>query len=54
MKPDCIFFDGCSFPTRLCDDDCYSYEKEGRHPFEDDDNQADYLRDMEIEMGVEE
>jgi hypothetical protein len=54
MMKDCIFYSGCHLPTRLCTDDCYKYTVEDKHPFEDDDNQADYLRDMEIEMGVEE
>lgn len=49
MKEDCIFYDGCYLPTRLCDNDCDRYEVEGKHPFEDNDNQADYLRDMDIE-----
>jgi hypothetical protein len=47
MMTDCIFYDGCHLPTRFCNDDCGKYDKGGKHPFEDEHNNADYLRDME-------
>jgi hypothetical protein len=46
MMKDCIFYDGCHLPTRFCNDDCGKYDKGGKHPFADEHNQADYLRDM--------
>jgi hypothetical protein len=50
MRPDCLKFNWCHIPIRLCDDDCSDLDlpEEGRHPLEDD-GQADYLRDMDIE-----
>jgi hypothetical protein len=45
MRPDCLKYDNCSIPIRLCDDDCPDLvtAEEGKHPFEDEADRADYL-----------
>lgn len=49
MRPDCLKYDNCSIPIRLCDDDCSDLVtvEEGKHPFEDAGDRADYLYEME-------
>lgn len=51
MRPDCLKYDNCSIPIRLCDDDCSDLVTvdEDKHPFENEGEQADYLRDRMIE-----
>ena len=51
MRPDCLKYNNCLIPIRLCDDDCPDLVtvEEGKHPFEDDSEQADSLRDRMIE-----
>ena len=53
MRPDCLKYDNCSIPIRLCDDDCFDLVTvdEDKHPFENEGEQADYLRDRMIEGG---
>ena len=48
MRPDCLKYDNCSIPIRLCDDDCPDLVtvEEGTHPFEEEDR-GDYLLEVE-------
>ncbi len=53
MRPDCLKYDNCSIPIRLCDDDCsdlVTVDDDRPHPLDDSD-QADYLRDMARDKG---
>lgn len=45
MRSDCLKYDNCSIPIRLCDDDCPDLVtvEEGINPFEDEADRADYL-----------
>jgi hypothetical protein len=49
MRPDCLKYDNCSIPIRLCDDDCSDLltVEEVKHPFEDEGEQGDYLLERE-------
>lgn len=42
MRPDCLKYDHCLIPRKLCDDDCLDLVtvEEGKHPFEDDEDRG--------------
>lgn len=50
MKTDCIFYDDCYLPPRLCTDDCGDYEPEGTNPFQEEEDRGceklHFMQDM--------
>ncbi len=42
MRPDCLKYDNCLIPIRLCDDDCSDLVTvdEGKHPFEEKEDRG--------------
>ncbi len=56
MRPDCLKYDTCSIPIRLCDEDCPDLvtADEGKHPFEDEADRGDYLLEMERDKQLSE
>ncbi|MCK5609991.1 hypothetical protein KAR91_49415 [Candidatus Pacearchaeota archaeon] len=51
MKTDCIFYNGCYLPKDSCNDNCWRYDKEGKHPFEDDEDRGCEEYHMRKDMG---
>ena len=52
MRPDCLKYDNCSIPIRLCDDDCSDLmtAEEGINPFTEEEdrgcNELHFKQDM--------